>query len=355
VFVGHALLAFALAVFLADRRDWPAERALTLGVVAGAFAALPDVDVAYALVAIDGGRLVGSADPEAFWDATRAVHRSMTHSLVVAIVAGPAFGFAAVRGTGARPRIARSIAAVVLGAIVAAAIVASGPLGGAVMGAFALVGAGIATLVRRRTALSPRLVAIAATGALLTHPWGDLTTGRPPRLAYPFEILPIEGRVVLHADPTIHLLEAFALELAVVWLAIAAAARVTDRSLGDLADRSAAIGAAYGIGAVVMIPPTLSVSYHFVFSILSVGCLCGALSWRRSPRVWASRSLIPSFRSVSRLPFATGSRRSDAVSTLAPRPRVPTADAAFGFAVTATTAITVALGCYAAVYAVFSP
>ncbi|GGI96648.1 hypothetical protein GCM10008995_03340 [Halobellus salinus] len=61
---------------------------------AGLIAALPDVDVAYAVIAVDGGRFLGggSVRPDVFWNAANAVHRSMTHSLAVAAVAGPALG-----------------------------------------------------------------------------------------------------------------------------------------------------------------------------------------------------------------------------------------------------------------------
>jgi len=285
VFVGHALLAFALATLFAEWRDWPARRALTLGVVAGAFAALPDIDVLYALAALDGGRFLGdgSVDPEVFWAAANAVHRSMTHSLLVAAVAGPAVGLWAVRRASPRDKwLARSAAVTLLLGLVAVATAVSGPLGTLVMGAFVAGGAALATLAGRWTPLRPRTIALAATAGLATHPWGDLVTGEPPRLLYPLQFTVFDGRVVLHPDPTIHLLGAFALELAVVWLAVLAVVRITDHSIGLFSDRTAALGATYGAAAIVLVPPTLDVSYHFVFSILAVGSVCGILAWYRS-------------------------------------------------------------------------
>ncbi|SEG75587.1 LexA-binding, inner membrane-associated putative hydrolase [Halobellus limi] len=280
------MLAFALAVLFAEWRGWRPRRALALGAVAGAFAALPDVDVVYAVAAIDGGRFLGggAVNPEAFWDAANTVHRSMTHSLVVAVVAAPAFGLwsSAVRRSDRRRRLAYAGALSGVAGLVAVAVAVSGPLGGVVMGAFGLVGLAIATLTARRTDLSLRAVTAAAAVGLFTHPWGDLVTGSPPQLLYPFEVGLVDARVVLHPDPTIHLLGAFALELAVVWLAVLAVVRVTDRSVRLFSDRSAALGATYGAAALVLVPPTLDVSYHFVFSILAVGSVCGALSWYRS-------------------------------------------------------------------------
>jgi len=225
-------------------------------------------------------------------------------------VAGPAFGLwsSTVRRASGRQWLASAGALSGLGGLVAVSIAVSGALGSIVMGAFVLGGVGIATLTARRTDLSPRTVAIAATVGLLTHPWGDLVTGAPPQMLYPFDFGLLNARVVLHSDPTVHLLGAFALELAVVWLAVLAVVRVTDRSIRLFSDRSAALGAAYGAAAIVLVPPTLEVSYHFVFSILAVGSVCGALSWYRSvspvqsvvwPGVVATERLRPTFGAVA--------------------------------------------------------
>jgi len=277
VFVGHGLLAFALAVFAAEWRGWSSRRALTLGVAAGAFATLPDIDMLYALIAIDGGRFVGDGvTPEVFWDAANAVHRSMTHSLVVAAIAGPALGVWSLRGDA---RTARAAALVTLAGLVAVAVVVSGSLGGIVMGAFVAGGVAIATACRRRTDLSPGVIGAAAVAGLASHPWGDLLTGQPPQLFYPFGAEVLGGRIVLHADPTIHLLGAFAVELGVIWLAAVAVVVVTDRSWRTFYGPSATLGAAYSVAPLLLLPPTLETSYQFVFSIIAVGVVCSAVSW----------------------------------------------------------------------------
>ncbi|MFB6091744.1 MAG: metal-dependent hydrolase [Haloquadratum sp.] len=298
MFVGHATLAFALAVAVAERRGWSTTDALAVGVVAGAFATLPDVDVVYAVATVDVARFLGggTVHPSAFWAATRDVHRSITHSVLVALVAGPAFGLWAAAGDRTRPsgtpvigavrRLGEapgSLAALCLAGLLAVAVAASGSVGGVVMGAFVLGGAGLAELGRRRTRLSARSLAIAATGGLLSHPWGDLVTGTPPQLLYPVDVGILDARIALHSDPTIHLLGAFALELAAVWLGVLAVVSVMDRSLGAFYDRSAGVGAAYGAAPFVLVPPTLEVAYHFVFSILAVGGACAVLAWYRSP------------------------------------------------------------------------
>ncbi|ADB60748.1 hypothetical protein Htur_1863 [Haloterrigena turkmenica DSM 5511] len=330
MFVGHALLAFAVAALVADWRGWERRPALVVGVVAGAFAAIPDVDVAYAFVGLlrwqvaDG--VLGAST--AFWDASRVVHRSATHSLVVGAVAAPAFGLLAVRGRSDRARVAYLSALAVLTALVAVALLADGPLAAVVVVLFAVSGALVARGVARRTTLSPSTVAIAALWGLWSHPWGDLVTGSPPDWFFPFDSPMLESRVVLHPDPTLHLLGAFAIELATIWLAVAVICRLTDRAILASVDRRAGVGAAYGLAALAVTPPTLDVSYHFVFSILGVGLLCGAVRGTRS------------------IPVRRPRRRR------LPRPR---AESTLEVALTALAAVTIALAAYAAVYFFVTP
>ncbi|AHG01400.1 hypothetical protein HALLA_03165 (plasmid) [Halostagnicola larsenii XH-48] len=342
MFLGHALLAFALATLLADWRGWPARRALTLGVIAGAFAAIPDIDVAYAAVALDFGRLTTEsvARPSTFWDATRGVHRAMTHSLIVSLLAGPAFGLwtGAKNGSALTRTIGRGVGAAVLVGLVTVAALSSGPLGAIVMGLFAVAGVGVALLCRIATDFSARTIGLAATAGLLSHPWGDLVTGEPPQLFYPLSVRVFDGRVMLHDDATVHLLGAFALELAVVWLAAFAIARVTDHSLSRLVDRRASIGVAYGMVAVVMTPPTLDVSYHFVFSILAVGIVCAGFSARS-----AVSASVTDLRQWFGLPTFDGVLAGELEGVHASSLQV---------AFTALTGITAALWGYATVYSI---
>jgi membrane-bound metal-dependent hydrolase YbcI (DUF457 family) len=304
LFVGHALLAFALAVLVAEWRGWPTHRAFAIGIAVGLFAALPDVDVLWAVVAMNPSELVAGTQirPSEFWGTAHGIHRSMTHSLVAAAVAGPAFGLWTLRrrrafdgigpwsdvgenleGGGRFDR--RSVASVAialaaLATLVVVSVYASGAVGGFVMTAFVLGGLAIATGARRYLGLSPRLIALAAVAGVASHPWGDLVTGEPPALLYPIDVQLLSERVVLSADPTLHLLGAFAIELAVVVLAAIVVARHAGLDPASLVDRRAGIGALYGAGAVLMVPPTIDLSYHFVFSILTVGVVCGTI--RRS-------------------------------------------------------------------------
>ncbi|WP_247000618.1 metal-dependent hydrolase [Halosolutus gelatinilyticus] len=320
MFIGHALLAFAVAALVADRRGWDRRRAAAIGVVAGAFATVPDVDVAYALVGLaewqlEDGALAAST---AFWDASRTVHRSVTHSLLVGAIAAPAFGLFAVRDPD-RVRLARTVAVGLLASLAALSFVADGPLIALVAGLFAVSGALVAAVAARSLPFSASSIALAALWGLWSHPWGDFVTGAPPDWLYPLEAPALTARITLHPDPTLHLLGAFAIELAVVWFAIAVVCRLTDRSVVASVDRRAAIGATYGLVALAATPPTLAVSYHFVFSVLGVGLLCGAV---RAP---------------------TPLDRSTAAA-------LPSPDAVLEVAHTAVAAVAAAIAAYGAVY-----
>ncbi len=131
MFVGHALFAFALVATVAAWRGWASSRALVVGAVAGAFAAVPDVDMAYALVGLVGAHGGPLALASSFWSAGSVVHRTVTHSVVVAPVVAVAVGLWV--ASGRRDGRHRSVAAgslLALTGLVAVAAVESGVLGG---------------------------------------------------------------------------------------------------------------------------------------------------------------------------------------------------------------------------------
>ncbi|QFU83722.1 metal-dependent hydrolase [Natronorubrum aibiense] len=332
MFVGHALFAFAVAALVADWRGWERRPALLVGAVAGAFATIPDLDVAYALVGLLEWRALGGdlGAPAAFWGASRVVHRSVTHSLVVGAVAASAFGFLAVRvrSQSGRARVAHIAGLSILATLVGVALVWSGPLAAFVMALFAVGGIVVTRGTARLSRLAPSTVAIAALWGLWSHPWGDLLTGSPPDWLFPFGAPVLESRLVLHPDPTLHLLGAFAVELATVWFALAVGYRLTGRSILTSVDRRAAVGAVYGVAALAVTPPTLEVSYHFVFSILGVGLLCSVAPETASlvrPRSRLRSRVVPAFESTLEV------------------------------ALTALAAVTIALFAYLAVYLVAVP
>jgi membrane-bound metal-dependent hydrolase YbcI (DUF457 family) len=266
MFVGHACLAFAVAALGAHRLGWRRGTALQVAVMAALFATLPDVDAVYGVAGLLTPAAGSSLIPvESFWDAGNRVHRGVTHALPIGAVVALAAALVARSETGSR------LAGVsLLLALVPTVTALSGLLTGAVTAVFVLGAAALAVGASRRGVSSGVVGAGAAVG-LLTHPFGDLFTGSPPAFLYPFEGTLVVERVVLSTDPTLHLLGAFGLELATVWLAVAAYFLVSGERPHAHVDRRAVLGVAYASAALALPEPTLDVSYHFVFSVLAVG------------------------------------------------------------------------------------
>jgi len=263
MFIGHALLAFALVVGAAERFSVPRERVLQYGIVAGLFAAVPDVDVVYAPVGLLL-RSVETVGPDVFWETANVIHRGPTHSLVMGAVLALAVYCWAVA---TRPARALSLALAAL--LVVVGSLYSGVVGGAVVLVFVVSGFVVATLASYRGVAPRPLLALALVG-LLSHPFGDLFTGSPPPLLYPFDAVLVAERVALHPDPTGQLLAAFAVELGAIWLAVWTYAAHTDRRLPELVSPRASLGAGYAAAALLLPAPTLEQSAHFVFSVLAI-------------------------------------------------------------------------------------
>lgn len=281
MFIGHGLLAFAIAASVASERGWSPDRALTVGVIAGLFATLPDIDMAYALFGLLSGAEGLFSASEAFWAAASLVHRTVTHSLLIGGLA--AVGFA---GWHARQRSdGLGLAVVAFAAVLTAVFTVSGLLGAAIAALFLCAGLGIVR-VARSAGFGTRTVVLAALLGLLSHPFGDLLTGTPPGLLYPLDVTLIGERIALAGDPTLHLLGAFFVELATLWLALFVYTSLRGWRLRVLIQRRAAVGAVYA-GAIFAIPaPTLELSWPFVFSVLGVGAVGAPLRgrWERRTR-----------------------------------------------------------------------
>jgi len=154
-----------------------------------------------------------------------------------------------------------------------------------VAAAFA-AGAAALSVAAARADLPPTAVGAAALVGLCTHPFGDLFTGAPPDVLYPFDVTVFADRVLLASDPTLHLLAAFGVELAIVWAALAVYFRLTDRRIRDHVDYRAVPGVGYAGAAVAIPTPTVDVAYQFVFSVLAVGALGLAPPPRDRIRSW---------------------------------------------------------------------
>jgi membrane-bound metal-dependent hydrolase YbcI (DUF457 family) len=264
MFVGHAALAFGVAVLGARSLGWGPDRALGLGIVVAVAATLPDLDMLSVLPGLLAGPIPSHSPVEAFWTGASA-HRSLTHSLIVALPVGAVVGLVS---AGGRVR----IAGLALAAGTGIGLLAL-PGGTAVVIVPFVLGAVAVGMLATRLPVSWTVSGVGATAALLTHPLGDLVTGDPPWLLYPAGVEVLTGRVTLAADPTLHLLAAFFLELGAIWLGVTALLHLRERSLRAAIHPRAALGGLFA-GAAFLIPaPTLSVSYQFVFGVLAVGAV----------------------------------------------------------------------------------
>lgn len=276
MFIGHGLFAFAIAASVANWRGWSADRALAVGALALLFGTLPDVDMVYALFGLAAGAEGLFAASDAFWAAASVVHRAVTHSLVLGVLA--ALTFTAWRARDTRTpetgsaTVWSAVALVAATGLLGAVWLASGGVAVAVVAVFLLAGLAVVR-VARWLEFGPLVVGLSALLGLVTHPFGDLFTGAPPQFLYPFDLALFSGRIALHADPTLHLLGAFFVELATIWLALFALANLRGWQLLPRVRPRAALGVGYA-GAVFAIPaPTLQVSWPFVFSVLGVGAI----------------------------------------------------------------------------------
>jgi membrane-bound metal-dependent hydrolase YbcI (DUF457 family) len=268
MFVGHGLVVFALAAAVAYWAGWSRERALLVGLLAGAFGLAPDVDMVYAPLGLLGAS--GPFDAAAgFWATGNQVHRAVTHSLVVGSVLAVAVGAWATS-----TRAARSAALVAVGGVTVVAAVVSGLIAAGILLVFSAVSLGLAVVGRRR-GLRPRTVGATAALGLLAHPFGDLLTGEPPAFLYPFDVTLVAARPELFGDATLNLLAPLYLELATAWLAVVVYLWVDGRDLRTYLSGRASLGVGFAGAAFLLPAPTLDVSYHFVFSLLAVG---GALA-----------------------------------------------------------------------------
>jgi membrane-bound metal-dependent hydrolase YbcI (DUF457 family)/mRNA-degrading endonuclease toxin of MazEF toxin-antitoxin module len=264
MFVGHGVAAFAFVGAVALYRGLDRSMALKLALVAGLFATLPDVDILYGpLGLLDGVTGVFDAT-DAFWSTGNVIHRGPTHSLVFAVVATVAFSL------WARADRSRALAVALLGGLAVFATADGGSVAGAVTVLFAVGGVVVSQFAVRR-GVSPVGVLATALVGLVSHPFGDLFTGEPPAFLYPIDVTLVAERIAFSADPTLHLLGAFAVELSILWLGFVVYTRLTDRRIVPLVDRKAALGVTYAGAAVVVPAPTLEASYQFVFTILALG------------------------------------------------------------------------------------
>lgn len=305
MFVGHGLLVLAVVSAVAAWRGLDAHRALILGVLAAGFATLPDVDVLYPLLAVLAGAGPLWDAPAEFWRLSTTVHRGATHSLVVGLWTALAVtlwagGGASRPARAPRPALvsrlaprwrdrlgARVAAVAALGALVVTVGVAAGALAAAMVAVMAVGALTFATL-GVRAGFGARELGAAALVGLASHPFGDLFTGQPPPFLFPLQdVFTVDAtvfgsRLALHGDPTLHLVGAFLVELAMVWVAVGVVALLLARRPWTHVRPRALAGLGFAVAVFAIPAPSLSAATGFVAGALAVGVVGVPLQRRPS-------------------------------------------------------------------------
>ncbi|GAA0269664.1 metal-dependent hydrolase [Halobacterium noricense] len=292
MFVGHGLGAFALVAFLATVAGCSRERAIQLGIVAGLFAFVPDVDIVYAPIGLLA-RSVQTVSPDVFWGTANTVHRGATHSIVIGAILA-----AAVAAWNIPARVSRIAAVGGFLSIIAIGAVVDGLVNAGVLVVYVATGLAIGEWARRKRSSTGWLFGAALIG-LVSHPFGDLFTGGPADFLYPFDIVLVTSRIALHPDPTVHLLAVFLLELGTIWLAIVAYTRLQRISIRRLLRPRAVAGSGYAAAVFVIPTPTIHTALLFVFSILALAIVGVGIPAHPFARHRRSETLVTGLAAVT--------------------------------------------------------
>jgi membrane-bound metal-dependent hydrolase YbcI (DUF457 family) len=284
MFVGHSAIAFVLGSMLAYILGYNNEKIIGFGVLAGAFAIVPDLDMGYAFIGIlKSGATDISTLQEEFWASGLVVHRGITHSLVIGLFGSLSFGLIAFNKS------IKALGFLILIVLMILTLIYNGLLEFAVIVTFSIGGVFISSISRYANA-NPIMILYCSFIGILSHPFGDIFTGSSPELLYPLDFRILPTRVLLSSDPTLHFLGAFTIELLAIWLAFGVYIKLQNHNIRQYIHYYVAtLGIFYSITIISLPPPTLSVSYHFVFTIILAGII-GILAEIPNPKVHSKQS-----------------------------------------------------------------
>jgi membrane-bound metal-dependent hydrolase YbcI (DUF457 family) len=266
VFIGHSAIAFSIGVIISYLIGYEKRRSIGFGLVAGAFAVVPDLDMGYAFIGLmETGITDISTLQQEFWDSGLVVHRGITHSLVIGVITAFSFGLTQF------DKKTKLFGFLLLLVVLFLTLIYEGPLEFAVMVTFSTGGVLVASITEE-VGFDRVMVLCCSFIGILSHPFGDIFTGTSPRLLYPLNIRILPERVIFSSDPTVNFLVAFGIELLAIWIGFAVYIKMRDKNIRTYIHYYVAtIGLFYSLTVVVLPPPTLSVSYHFVFTAIILG------------------------------------------------------------------------------------
>lgn len=279
MFIGHEVSAFVLAASIAVVAGVKQSRALTIGMIAGCFGVLPDLDIFYAAVsylfAIGQGTAIGW---NAFWGIANNVHRIVTHPLPVAVTGALIAWTVATIVSGNSNRRTPILAVGTGGGIMLIAVSYFESVGLEAAAVAIIYFATIAVVglyLSTQTKVSTQWIGVAAGVGLIIHPFGDVFMAVPPPLFAPFRFDTFLTRIVLSTHSTINLLAITAVEILIVWVGVLTATYLSNSDMSSMAHPTVVVGALYGLLGFVLPTPTMADAHLFGFTIVPLAVATG--------------------------------------------------------------------------------
>lgn len=262
MFVGHFFLAFVLAAGFFQWKGESKTDSLMLGLFAGFFAVLPDLDIIYAFKTFIQFALAPEF-MEAFWENSQVIHRGISHSLVTGFIAATLFSL----GYEKNSLIGNIFSSIFLGVF---AFIVSGWIGAFVMALYGIVGGFLSSKAEEYISRK-KLYGVSLLG-LLTHPFGDLFTGSPPQLLYPLKLELIPSRLAIFAEPTLNLVTLVIIELVLVASGLYLINLLKDIKF-QIKNPSITTAITYALTALVISPPSIQNPYIYLVTLFSFSLL----------------------------------------------------------------------------------
>ena len=255
MFAGHFFLAFLLVSLFSYFAGGEREHSLYLGIFAGLFGFAPDLDTFYAFTQLPGLLVSGFNPFESFHMATGVIHRGITHSLITGLVTV----FLVVAAY--ENKVYNFLSVLILGFY---GLLLNGVIGAQVM---VVYGSAIA-LISYRAAdyISREEIFFVGFFGLLSHPFGDLFTGTPPKLLYPVTDLSV-SKIILFEQPELNVLIILLSELFLVAAGLTLIIYLGDFNITPLASITAFVVIFY-IPFLILIQPSVGTTHRFTLSIL---------------------------------------------------------------------------------------
>lgn len=263
--IGHAPLAFvSVVIVLLSFTDFPRQKIVYFGLVAGIASVLPDIDILFPLasiVLVDDFSLANIISQ--FWMVAEQQHRFATHSII--ILGGSSC--ITITQMFLPKRVQKYSVPFTLLAIFISPISLPIQL---------IMSSTITTLYilrsHTRKILSVRELGLFFTIGFIIHPIGDMFTGTPPTILYPFTDI-LELTRVSFGNPTLHFGIVFIFEIGSLILSFLLLAYLTENNFITYSN----------------VKPK---PYHIISAVSIIGCLLLYFNFQISPTVDSATTFV---------------------------------------------------------------